>query len=79
MKRKKTRKTRRFQWLDHSSSSEWQTMAEIMKWVEATKSKPCSTTGRIIYEDEDVVVVSSETDGEGNFGNSTIIFKALLL
>jgi len=79
VKKKKPNKVRKFVWLDHSSSSDWQSMAEILKWVENTKNKPCHTTGRIIYEDDMCLVVSNEGDGEGNYGLATLIFKALLI
>lgn len=53
-------------------------MDDIKKWVEETMKHPCETKGTIIYETDDVIVVTAENDGNGNFGNCSMIFKVLL-
>jgi len=69
----------KYKWLDHASSSEWKSLEEIKKWADEVYNTNCTTTGKKILETKDYIVVSSESDGSGNFGNSTLIFKKLLI
>lgn len=66
-------------WLDHASASEWQSLEDVKKWVAESKKKPCVTRGEIAYEDKDVLVLTDGNDGNGHFGNTTLIYKKLIV
>ena len=68
-------KTYRVTWKDHFSDSSWKDEKEIREWVEECKSEPCVTIGDVVYQDEDVLVLSATTDGGDNRGDLMGIYK----
>lgn len=66
-------------WLDHASDCVWKNLEDVKTWVKEQKKKPCVTVGEIIYEDKDVIVMTDGNDGHGNFGNTSLIFKKLIV
>ncbi|MEK7111948.1 MAG: hypothetical protein AAB875_01335 [Patescibacteria group bacterium] len=78
-KNAKSTASRTIKWHDHASESNWQSLEDVKKWVEHTKKNPCVTKGTVVYEDKDVIVLTDGHDGNGNFGNTSLIFKKLIV
>lgn len=68
-------KTYRVTWKDHFSDSSWMDIHEIQEWVEKSKKEPCITIGELVYQDDDVIVLSATDDGSGNRGDLMGIYK----
>jgi hypothetical protein len=71
--KKNNSKIRIIHWRDHHSDDTWKSLDEIKEW--ATKPKICTSRGILTYEDDEIVVLSSSDDGEGNFGENMCILK----
>lgn len=61
-------------WKDHFSDSAWKALSEIEDWVKEN-SKPCTTRGTVIYQDDEILVLSASDDGGGNYGDLMAIYK----
>ena len=74
---KNKRTTRTVKWNDPESETDWQSLEEIEKWAE--NRSPCSTTGRVVFENDEIIVLSHEKNGLGEWGNKTLIWKSLIV
>ena len=74
---KNKRTTRTIKWQDPESNPEWQSIEAIKTWCD--NPKHCTNTGRVIYENDELLVISNEKNGLGEWGNKTLIFKSLII
>ena len=68
-------KTYRVTWKDHFSDSSWKDDKEIKTWVEECKKELCSTIGAVVYQDDEVIVMSASKDGGDSYGDLMCIYK----
>lgn len=62
-------------WKDHFSDSSWRDEDDIKEWVTKHKKKFCTTVGRIIYQDDDILVMCASDDGDDSYGDLMAIYK----
>jgi len=61
------------QWVDATSSSDWETNKEVADWM--LEDKLITDLGWVIAENDEYVVISNQFADDGDWGNKTKIPK----
>lgn len=62
-------------WKDHFSETGWKDSDELEKWVKKNKAKLCTSVGKIVYQDEEILVLAGSHDGDESHGDFMAIYK----
>lgn len=76
-------RSHRIHWRDICGTIQWMDLKEAISWGQESFAKHYVTTGKIIFENEDFILVaattSKEDDGTYSYNDISMIMKSIII
>lgn len=65
-------------WRDHTSENPWRSVKELKEWSDKSFNETNYSIGELIISNKKYILIASEKNALGEFGNYTMIIKGCI-